>query len=370
VYVPRAGGKSYLLWLRGATLVAQEFDPGTIKLTGEPRPVADPVAKIAGLGQMHVAASAGGALLYSASSTARQFTWLDRVGRPLGTLGEPGEHTTFRLSPDGHRVAASRDKLGGADLWLLEVERGVADRFTSNSTLINMFPVWSPNGRTIVFSSNSPRNLFRKESSGGGTEERVTQSPNVEFPTDWSRDGHCILYYEFTPGTGVDLWVLPLKLKGGVALDATPKPYLRTPFNEKEGRFSPESSPHWIAYQSDVTGRYEVYIQAFPEPHGQFQISTGGGQYPQWAAGGRELVYVSLDNKLMSVNLKMGTESVEPSTPRELFSLPTLDIGLSPYEATPDGQRFLVLATPGQAGQPLTVVLNWPALFRKETAAP
>ncbi len=109
-------------------------------------------------------------------------------------------------------------------------------------------------------------------------------------------------------------------------------------------------------------------IQAFPEPGGKFQISTGGGRYPQWGADARELFYVSPERKLMVVSLKMGANSVEPSAPRELFPLPITDIGLSPYDATPDGQRFLVRASPAQM-QPLTVIVNWPALMKKEAGA-
>jgi hypothetical protein len=121
-----------------------------------------------------------------------------------------------------------------------------------------------------------------------------------------------------------------------------------------------------VAYESDETGRWEVYIQAFPEPRGATRISTGGGRDPQWGTGGRELFFVSPDNKLMVVSLKIGAESVEPSTPRELFPLP--EVG-GHYDATPDGQRFLVRATPEQATQPLTVIVNWPALLKKEAPA-
>ena len=123
-----------------------------------------------------------------------------------------------------------------------------------------------------------------------------------------------------------------------------------------------------MAIQSPMEEEFP-YIQAFPEPRGKFQISTGGGQYPQWGAGGRELFYVSPDNKLMVVNLKLRADSVEPSAPRELFPLPVVDMGLPPYDTTSDGQRFLVRATPGQAGQPLTVIVNWPTLLKKGAAA-
>jgi Tol biopolymer transport system component len=219
-----------------------------------------------------------------------------------------------------------------------------------------------------VFGSGTPRNLFRKESSGAGTEERFAQSRYPQLPTDWSRDSRWILYQEVAGSRRIK--VLAVTPEGKPASDAAPKPYLQTPFSTLNGRISPDSPPRWVAYQADDTGRYEIYIQAFPEPRAKFQISTGGGQYPQWGAGGRELFYVSPGNKLMAVSLKLGPDTVEPSTPRELFPLPIVDSGWSPYDAAPDGQRFLVRATPAQAGQPLTVIVNWPALLKKEPAAP
>ncbi|HMD71982.1 MAG TPA: protein kinase, partial [Bryobacteraceae bacterium] len=363
VYAPGAGNQGYLLWLRGTTLFAQEFDPGTLKLGGEPHAVADPVTKIVLLGEAQVAASANGVLLYSGSNISSQFTWLDRAGKPLGVAGDPGEYSTFRLSPDGRRMAAARNAGGATDLWLLEMERNVSGRFTSNFSL-NFYPVWSPGGRTIVFSAGASRNLYCMESSGAGKEQRLTQSPNPQFALDWSRDGLLVLFNEIAPGTQRDLWVVRMMPDGKPTPNDTPRPYLQTPFNESWGRFSPESPPRWVAYQSDITGKYEVYIAAFPEPRGRVQVSTGGGQYPQWGAGGRELFYVSPDNRLMVASLKIGANSVEPSAPRALFTLPATEIGWSPYDAAADGQRFLVRATPGQAGAPLTVIVNWPALLK------
>jgi eukaryotic-like serine/threonine-protein kinase len=153
------------------------------------------------------------------------------------------------------------------------------------------------------------------------------------------------------------------KLRG----DVQPRQYLHTTFNESHGRFSPEPSPRWVAYQSDDSGPFEVYVDAFPEPRGKTRISTAGGAFPQWGAGGRELFYVSPDNKLMAVSLKPAGDSLEPSAPRELFVLPPLlpGINVNPYQATRDGQRFLVLTGNEHATQPLTVIVNWPALLNK-----
>jgi Tol biopolymer transport system component/predicted Ser/Thr protein kinase len=359
--------KSYLLWLRDGTLFAQEFDSSTLKPSGEPRLVADSVAMSRPAGQMNVAVSATGLLLYGASNSSSQFTWLDRAGKSLALVGEPGEYDTFRLSLDGRRAAASRARPNGRDLWLLEMERGLSSRLTPNSsgnTLHNLYPVWSPDGRTILYTAGGSVNLFRRESSGVGSEQRLTRSPNYQFATDWSHDGRFVLYHEVDPGTQRDLWVLPVTPEGRPT--DKPIPYLHTPYNEWLGRFSSEASPRWVAYQSDESGRNEVYIQSFPEPHGATRISTGGGRYPEWSASGRELFYVSPDFRLMAVSLKLTADSVLPSAPRELFSLPVDDIGYSPYEVAPDGQRFMVRATAEKAAaQPLTVIVNWPALLKK-----
>jgi Tol biopolymer transport system component len=212
------------------------------------------------------------------------------------------------------------------------------------------------------------RSLFRKDANGVGDEELLIQRPRFPFPTDWSGDGRFVLFQELG-ADNIDISILPMMPDGKLQEGAKPKLYLRTPFNERSGRFSPEPSPRWVAYQSDESGRDEVYIDAFPEPRGKIRISRGGGSDPQWGAGGRELFYLSPENKLMAVNLKLGADSVQPSAPRELFSLPELASVRSPYEASSDGQRFLVLAGRGQASQPLNVIVNWPALLKKGAPA-
>ncbi len=274
LYAPGGDGEGYLLWLRDGALVAQLFDTGTLKLEGEPQQVADTVAKIGLLGHMNAAVSAGGLLLYGTSNTLSQFTWFDRKGNPQGVVGEPGEYGTFRLSLDGRRIATALDRPGSTDIWMLEVDRPVAGLLNSHLGS-SIYPVWSPDGRTVVFSSAAPRNLYRKESSGAGNEEPLYQSPKNQYALDWSRDGRSIIYSETTPTTQGDLWILPTTPDGKPAPGAAPKPYLRTPANERMGRFSPEAPPRWVAYQSDETGRWEVYIQAFPEPRGRFRREEG-----------------------------------------------------------------------------------------------
>jgi Tol biopolymer transport system component len=371
LYAALPDAKSYLLWVRGQALVAQEFNPTTFKLAGEPHPVADPVSKG---GQLNASIGNGGVLLYSAfGSSNGMFTWFDRAGKPLGTVGDPDGYSTFRLSPDGRRAVATRHRSGDNNLFLLDMATHLPSRFTLNSSF-NVFPIWSPNGRTILYTAT--RSLFRKDSDGVGNEELVIPSQNPQYATDWSGDGRLVLYMETAPGTQDDLWILRVTpdgkaVPGTLGQDPNPRPYLRTPADELNGRFSPEPSPRWVVYESNESGPHDVYIAAFPNPRNKIRISRSGGEYPQWGAKGRELFYVAPGNKLMAVSLKLGPDSVEPSAPRELFVLPFLDEShTSPYDAAPDGQRFLVRATPPPASQPLTVILNWPALLKNGVSAP
>jgi hypothetical protein len=164
--------------------------------------------------------------------------------------------------------------------------------------------------------------------------------------------------------------MLPVNQDGTLRQDDKPRPYVRTPFNERFGRFSPGAKPRWVAYQSDESGQYEVYIDTFPEPRGKIRISTAGGTYPQWRADGRELFYISPDYKLMAASLKETADSIEPSAPRELFAISAPGTFMSPYEVSGDGQRFLVLSAHEETTQSVTVIVNWPALLKKGAGAP
>jgi len=362
-YAPAGGTvnhhKGHLLWLRGATLLAQPFDADKLQLSGEARAIASPVAKYGVSGQMYLSVSATGILLYGGSYTLNQFTWVDRSGKALGTVGEPLTVGPFELSPDGRRVAFAVPNSAGTDLWMLDVDRAVVSRFTSRLGQ-SISPIWSPDGRSVVFASGPPFIMYRKDSSGAGGEERLIQTANTQIPSDWSRDGRFILYHGGSQGHRLGtLWILPMRPSGG-----QPRSYSQTEFAEDMGRFSPDG--HWVAFQSDESGRNEVYVDSFPEPHGRVRISTSGGTFPQWGASERELFYISADSKLMAVSLALSAESMKPSAPRALFALGLYDAGLNPYIAARDGQRFLVNKWI-ENKPPLTVIVNWPALVKKAT---
>jgi Tol biopolymer transport system component len=316
---------------------------------------------------MTLAASPGGVLFYGGSAVAGwQLAWFGKEGKRLGTLGEPGSYSSFGLSRDGRRAVVTRAaSTTEPDLWMVDIERGVWSRFTFTPST-DTAPVWSADGRTVVFRSGAPGNLYRKEAGGAGTEQRIIESANPQAPMDWSRDGQLLLFSETAPETRLDVWVLPVTADGKPEAGGQARPYLRTRFNEHQPRFSPEPNPRWVAYQSDESGRDEVYIQSFPEPRGKWPISTSGGRFPRWSPDSRELFYMAPDDKLMAVSLKLGTDSVEASVPRELFTIGWNQIVPgSPYEVAPDGQRFLVRAATESGSQPLQVIVNWPALLKK-----
>ena len=361
LYTSGPDGRGYLLWRRGETLVAQEFNGPTLTFSGEPRPIADAVGVVVAAANMAVAVSSGGTLLYAPAADLTQLTLFDRAGKRLGAVSDPGifNSSSTRFSPDGSQIATTRQE-AGRDLWLIDVNRGTSRRTTHDSRG-GYYPQWSPDSRTILFVGENVTALYRKDATGATPDQRLASWPAVDAVlSDWSRDGHFVLNTRHTPGTGDDIWMVPVAPDGHLAADAPAKPYLRTPVNESAARFSPQSDPRWVAYQSDESGRDEVYVQSFPEPRGSHRISTNGGSNPQWGPGGRELFYQALGGKVMAVNLKLGLDSVEASAPRELFTLPSQSV----FEVAPDGQRFLV-NVPDPTPRPLTVIVNGPALMKQ-----
>jgi Tol biopolymer transport system component len=292
----------YLLFVRGSALMAQPFDAGKLELTGEALPVAEQVGLNTASHVVHFTVSESGALVYDSGgeTDSSQLAWYDRAGRKISTVGPPGNYYSIWLSPDEKRVAVERVEKGSGDIWLIDVAHNTPTRFTFDPGW-DLAPVWSPDGSRIVFSSarNGPPDLYVKPASGGSNEELLLKTSLVKVAMDWSSDGKFILYKEINDKGKSDLWVLPLEG------DRTPRPFLQDDFEKGGAKFSPDVK--WVAYSSDESGQKQIYVRPFPGPGGEYQVSNSGGTSPRWRRDGKELFYLSLDGKLMAVEVKAGS---------------------------------------------------------------
>ena len=343
-----------VLFPRQGALWAQRLARGTLEPVGDSFPVARSVAVDPNLfAHVALSASAAGPVAYRASGVQGQLTWFDRTGRQIGTVGgrDMDQPADMRLASDGRSVAFHRTIGGNMDVWLIEIARGVQRRFTSDAAR-DYEMIWSPDGSRLAFSSDRKGvlDVYEKSASGAGPESLLLESPEHKNLYDWSRDGRFILYGSQNAKTGEDIWALPLDG------DRKPLPVAQTPFQEVNGRFSPDG--RWIAYMLNESGRNEIHVQPFPGPGGSLQISTSGGSFPQWRGDGREIFYLAPDNRLMAVpvTLPVDGSTVEAGSPVALFATrPGSEVA-----ASPDGQRFLINTSLEDAAlPPITVLLNW-----------
>src|SRR5262245_54553558 len=365
-YVPSSNPAiGYVLFERDATLMAQTFDNRKLTLTGQPVPIAEQVGNNGAISAFVVACDNGVLALRSGGQQGMQFTWLDRNGNVTGRVGDPAAYNDLALSPDGTRVASYRPD-PQADIWLYEFARGTGTRFTFTAS-IDRAPVWSPDGKRIVFTSNRNGNydLYQKRSDGTGDDELLFKSDQIKVPTSWSADGRFLLFRSDDPKSNSDIWMLPLDG------DHKPIPFLRTEFLEDMASFSPDG--RWIAYSSLESGRREIYVRPFSAPGaagslsagGKWQISKAGGVSPRWRGDSKELFYLALDGKRTAVD-DSANPTFQAGIPQPLFNVPALFQGQQ-VQVTPDGKRFLIAAPPQQTigESPVTVLLNWPALLKK-----
>jgi Tol biopolymer transport system component len=352
----------YLLYMRDETLMAVPFDGASQRTTGTPVPLAAQVLFYSNTGSGAFSASENGLLAYQAGAdpVVSQLNWYDREGRPVGMVGTPGDFEDPRISPDGSTVAVNRidPVTGTTNIWLLGLGRTSAERFTFSASF-DHYPVWSPDGRRIAFDTNrnGTADLYGKAVSGSSGEEELLHSGEAKSPTDWSPDGRLLIYERFDPKSKYDLWALP------VAGGGKPLLLLHSDANETDGRVSPDG--RWIAYASDESGRWEVYVASFPGPGGRWQVSNEGGTQPVWRRDGNELFYLGADRKLMAVSISSEAR-FEFGPPHALFQTRARYTGNITYDVAPDGRRFLVNTLVGaEAVPPITVVMNWTALLNR-----
>jgi eukaryotic-like serine/threonine-protein kinase len=360
-------GNNCLLFIEEGALIAQPFDIGALELKGLPATVAEGVQYDPGYGRGEFSVSGHGELLYaSGGSENAGLAWFDRSGAFNGFVARSVKNVDARISPDGFRVAFSNDAEEGAarhlttDLWLYDRLRGISSRLTFDPG-DEVDPVWSPDGKQIIFASNrsGKANPYRINADATAGEEPLASSDNNLFPTDWSSDGRFVALQR---GPSKDekwsIWILPL---GG-----TRKPYLwsKSDADMQLGKFSPDS--RWMAFVSDESGEQQIYVRPFPGPGSKMQVSQHGCNGEAfWRRDGRELYFMSLDSRVMAAEILRSGSSLKPGKVRETFDARSRGIRFL-RGITPDSQRLLGVYNPADARPAdLTLVTDWVGDARK-----
>jgi eukaryotic-like serine/threonine-protein kinase len=361
---PRYALSGQLVYAQGGSLIAVPFDPQRLEVAGAAVPVVEGVLQTTTTGAAQYSLSNNGSLVYvpgDIHGARLTLVWVSRNGAEQPLAAPANSYLAPRLSPDGRRIAVAIQEQE-SQIWLYDLSRETLTRFTFDGN-VNLTPVWTPDGERIAFVSNSDGqlNIFWQLADGSGGLEQLNASEYVQAPQSWSPDGQVLAFIEVNPTTQRDIWMLPMgNPSAGSGQIRKPQPFIRTRFNEAVPRFSPDG--HWLAYISDESGRYEVYVQPYPGPGRKSQVSRDGGTEPVWNPNGQELFFRSGD-RMMGVEI--ATQSgFAAGTPRMVFQgqYEAAPIPISNYDVSPDGQQFLMLKPTEQeqvAPTQINVVLNW-----------
>ena len=335
----------HLVYVNRGTLFAVPFDVDRLEVHGTPAPVLDQVSYNAGQGSAQLDFSQTGTLIYrsgGAGGGLLTVAWLDGAGKTQPLLAKPGNYGRPSMSPDGQRLALEVSEGSGTDIWLYDWQRDTMTRltFTGNANA----PLWSPDGRYIAFRAlGEGMSVIR--SDGAGKPQPLTQSKNTQFPWSFTPDGKRLAFFEQDSKTSFDLWTVPLESDSAGLRAGKPEVFLQTPADERTPSFSPDG--RWMAYASDESGTYQVYVRAFPDKGGKWQISNSGGGYPMWSRNGRELFFETLDNHIMVAAYTVKGDSFVADKPR-VWSEKQLGGGgivnaARNIDLAPDGKRIVAL---------------------------
>ena len=340
----------HIIFGRGGTLMAQPFDLKRMELTGDEFPIGERYSNTGPRPLFSVSANGDVAYVLGNLRPLTELVWFDRTGKPLATPGPLEEYFNTVLSPDAKFAAFQRGR--PPDIWIIDLQKGLTSRFTI-SDKSDSNPQWSPDGKSIIFSSDrsGPSSLYRRAVGVVGEDQLVHKGDSFEYALDWSRDGKYLAFRELN-----DIFALPLEG------DRKPIAVTQTPFYEDHARISPDGA--WVAYTSDENGDNvveQVYIQSFPNPGLRQQVSTAGGAQPQWKADGTELYYISPDRTLMAVSIKKTGKSIETGAPVKLFQM---RLSRS-YNVSADGRFLLNVSKDDSVNSPIRVMIDWAAALKK-----
>jgi serine/threonine protein kinase len=324
----------HLVYVSRGTLFAVPFDVDRLEVRGTPVPVLEEVGYSALHGSAQLAFSQTGTLVYRSGGQAGLMTvqWLDATGKPQPLLAKPDSYLRPSLSPDGTRLA-----IASSDIWVYDWQRDTMTRLTFGAAAA--VPLWSPDGVYILF--QAPGGIFWTRSDGSGKSQPLTRSNNAQYPVSITADGKRLAFQELNQ-TSYSIWTVALENNGTGFEAGKPEPFPQTRFNEIYPSFSPDG--RWLAYSSNESGSYQVYVRAFPGKQGKWQISNNGGLVPEWAHNGHELFFRTLDNQIMVASYTVRGDSIVADKPRVWSDKRIADVGLFPnYDLAPDGKRVAAL---------------------------
>ena len=364
-----SNGTGHLIYLHQTTLFAVPFHGGRRASTGALAPILEDVSSTMTAGG-DFAFARNGTFVYLSGKAALAswpISWVDSSGKTLPLHAPPGPYNTPRFSPDGKRLAFAMGNSKGSDIWVKDLDRDTPSRL-SFLPGTNDNPVWTPDGKNIVFRSQNAAapGLYVIRSDGSGEAKRLTEGKPPEFPNSFSPDGKRLAFSQVGNGGGSDIFTMPIEADPGPGVPGVrlgkAELFLGTPFIEVHPAFSPDG--RWLAYSSNESGTQEVYVRPFPGPGGRWQVSTGGGRLPLWSRDGRELLFQTLDRRVMAVTYTAKGDSFAAGKPRLWTETRLRGIGnFSNYDLAPDGKRLAAfVANDASAEKPpthLTFLLNF-----------
>ena len=383
-YLATSGGTGHLIYMRQNTLFAVPFDLNRRAVTGGPQPVLEDVnnsgsSSGGGSGNFDFSGPSGpGTFAYVRSEGGLPWSifWLDSTGRTEPLQTTPANYHSLLFSPDGKRLAFGiATSVGRSDIWVKDLDHDTTSRFTSLG--FNGWPIWTPDGKYIVFASGQAApGLYWVRADAAGEPQRLTDGQTRQAPYSFSPDGKYLAGEQLDAAGRTEIWTAPVEGDRDHPRLGKAEPFLRAASSAAQPEFSPDG--RWLAYSSDETGRYEVYVRPFPGPGGKSPISSGGGQFPIWSRNGRELFYFGPDQRIMVASYTAKAGSFEPGKP-QVWSQKRLGParGVSfHYALAADGKRFAVVLYPGGAGEPeqkpsdsITILLNFFDYLRQRVPA-